>query len=265
MEKKKLYSARMQKYTEKYSNLFAGYLTAGYPDVESFNSVVKRCSEEGMQILEVGFPSRNPYDDGEVIQKAHSKVDIDLCTKISFWKNLRKELDIPIWVMGYREDLIETGFYKELARDRLVDVLVIPRMDFQERLKLRDELKLMNVDVMGFVDTASSFGEITRTLQEFTLIYQKLYSGPTGVKNESDDYKDLLSYEKVLHNNIVFAGFGISTPERVEELLKKGFDGAIIGTELLKKLNQSPEDMYAFIRKVSKVVEEAEPYVHCDL
>ena len=48
-------------------------------------------------------------------------------------------------------------------------------------------------------------------------------------------------------------------------LLKKGFDGAIIGTELLKKLNQSPEDMYAFIRTVSEVVEEAEPYVHCNL
>ncbi len=46
--------------------------------------------------------------------------------------------------------------------------------------------------------------------------------------------------------------------------MKKGFDGAIIGTELLKKLNQSPEDM-AFIRTVSEVVEEAEPYVHCNL
>ncbi len=79
------------KYTEKHSHLFAGYLTAGYPDVENFNSVVKRCSEEGMQILEVGFPSRNPYDDGEVIQEAHSKVDIDLCTKIAFGKDCEEK------------------------------------------------------------------------------------------------------------------------------------------------------------------------------
>ena len=50
--------------------------------------------------------------------------------KNRLWKRLRREIDIPIWIMGYREDLIETGFYRELARNRLVDVLVIPENGF---------------------------------------------------------------------------------------------------------------------------------------
>ena len=59
-------------------------------------------------------------------------------------------------------------------------------------------------------------------------------------------------------NGYVFAGFGIGTEERAAELLKDGFDGVIIGTAIMKKMNVSEEELMDFLKKMEKTVEEVD-------
>ena len=71
-----------------------------------------------------------------------------------------------------------------------------------------------------------------------------------------EDYLELLTQSRKESNARLFAGFGIGTPERARELLQHGFDGVIIGTAIMKQLNQSEEDLYQFVGKLAETVEE---------
>ena len=74
MDQIKVHSRRMQKSIDGNRNLFVGYITAGYPDEERFFHIIHECCRRGLPVLEIGFPSKDPYEDGEVIKKAHETV-----------------------------------------------------------------------------------------------------------------------------------------------------------------------------------------------
>lgn len=257
MDQIKVHSRRMQKSIDGNRNLFVGYITAGYPDKEHFFHIIRECCRRGLPVLEIGFPSKDPYEDGAVIKKAHETVGTGLCHAMDFWRRLRAEVLVPIWLMGYREDLIDTEIYRDLAEEGLFDALVIPNMGVEDRIRLKSEMNGYGLDVVGFISSDDSFNEITKTIQEFPMIYQRLYSGPTGMRTSGNDYERLLDYGKMFHSNTIFAGFGISSGDRVRELIQNGFYGAIIGTEIMRKLNKSQEELYGFIDELSGIMDQA--------
>lgn len=245
----------MRDLLQHHGHSFVGYLTAGYPDEESFLRIVRNCEERGLHIFEIGYPSQNPYLDGEVIRNAHAAVHSDLRTDLKFWKRLRDTISAPIWLMGYTEDLIDSGMYRKLAELGYIDALVIPDMDHERRIALKKEMEPQGVEVLGFTCHSNDVQQIRESLEVYSLIYQQLYSGPTGIQNTSEDYLELLTESRKESNARLFAGFGIGTPERANELLHHGFDGVIIGTAIMKQLNQSEEDLYQFVGRLAETVE----------
>ncbi len=233
--------------------LFVGYLLAGYPQKHSFLDILSSCESAGLDVFEIGFPSRNPAGDGEIIRKAHEQTDLSLQTDLSYWKLIRSIVRKPIWIMGYDKDLIDSGFYKLLAENSLADALVIPDISFEKRLSLLEELRPMGVDVLGFITPDMSREEQERCFDAFSLIYQQLYSGPTGMAVKAEGFEEILTRAKK-HDLRVFAGFGITSSERASELLDIGFDGVIIGTAMVSRLNLSREDLEAFVKDLYETV-----------
>ena len=43
----------------------------------------------GMGIFEIGFPTDDPYADGEIIRKSYEVVDHGIREDMDFWKRLR--------------------------------------------------------------------------------------------------------------------------------------------------------------------------------
>ncbi|MCI8599903.1 MAG: hypothetical protein HFJ10_15925 [Lachnospiraceae bacterium] len=249
----RIYSERMKKCVEGKCHTVIGYLTAGYPNEEAFFEVIKECCKRGLSILEIGFPSANPSEDGEVIRRAHRQVGTQLCKNMDFWRRLRSEVSVPIWLMGYEKDLIQTGIYRKMAEEGLYDVLVLSDAETKERMELKSELMNYSVDVAGFVSNDDSFHEVVECRKEFGIIYQRLYTGPTGEKNNSRDYGELLDYSQMSHQNLIFGGFGITSGDRARELLERGFDGVIVGTEMMRRLNNSREELYEFVEELVHV------------
>lgn len=235
-----------------------GYLTAGYPDAESFLRIVQRCQQAGLHIFEIGYPSKDPYSDGEIIRRIHSQIDPMIAEDMDFWKRTREVIAAPLWLMGYKADLIDTGRYRTLAEAGYVDAFVIPDLPRKGRLELKKEMEPLGVEVLGFTCQSNEAEENLETLDHFSLIYQQLYSGPTGMPNNSENYLELLEKSRKISDAKLFAGFGIGTPERAQELLRHGFDGVVIGTAILKRLEESEEEMYRFIQQLAASVEEVE-------
>ena len=230
--------------------LLVGYLLAGYPDRERFLETAAECERAGLDILEVGFPAADPSSDGEVIQHAHTLADHSICRDLGYCRALRGAVECPIWVMGYRDDLLPPGVCRAMAEADLADAFVIPDMTPEERYSLAGELAPLGTDVLGFTNPEMSARELEDCFDRFSLIYQQLYAGRTGMPVLAEDFDGPLSRAHTHPHVRAFAGFGISTPQRVAELLSAGFDGAIVGTALMKKLNESPEALYAFVKEL---------------
>lgn len=237
--------------------LLVAYLLAGYPEKELFLNILSHCEEAGTDIFEVGFPSWDPSADGEVIRKAHQMVDPSIRSDYGYWELIRKTVTKPIWLMAYKKDLIDTGFYKKLVQGRLVDALVIPDMSCEEQLMLGKEVFEYGVDVVGFVNQDMSDSELENCFENTALIYQQLYTGSTGMSVETDDFESILQRGKKHPYVKVFAGFGINTPKRVHQLLSRGFDGVIIGTAMIKRLNISEAELLKFIKELKSAAEKA--------
>ncbi|PKM50011.1 MAG: hypothetical protein CVV02_13595 [Firmicutes bacterium HGW-Firmicutes-7] len=239
---------------QKNTGMLVGYLVAGYPEKHDFFDIIKKCEESGMDIFEIGFPSNDPYGDGEIIQKAHKMVDREEVRQIEYWRLIRKTTSKPIWIMAYKEDFIDTKVYLNLAKEHLMDAIVIPNCSQQERQVIGKELAPYKVDVLGFVNPTMDKKEWEECFLQFSLVYLQLYSGLSGMNVESEQYEELL-HEALQHEDVKpFAGFGIKTPDRAKALIKKGFTGAIVGTAMIKQLNYSAEQLYNYVSEMKKGV-----------
>lgn len=245
----KIYSEKNRMVLENEDTL-VGYFLAGYPNTRTFLELVEELESTSLEILEIGFPSKNPYADGKVIQDAHHTVKVEECQDINFWRILRSKTAKPIWLMAYREDFISNGKYKAFALEGLYDGLVIPDCTNEEQLQLQKELREWNIDVLRFIKPTLTLEEMKSHLQEPGLIYAQLYDGPTGVKDIVLNYGEMLKLALDYDDVRLFAGFGINDKERVNELYGEGFHGVIVGTAILKKLQLSVEEAISFINSL---------------
>ncbi|MGN1368743.1 MAG: tryptophan synthase subunit alpha [Aristaeellaceae bacterium] len=237
---------------------FVGYLVAGSPNREESISMMQRYCEAGIDILEIGFPSSAPSMDGSVIRRAQERADATICEDMAYWRALRRAITVPIWLMGYGRDLVDTGICRRLAKERLFDVLVIPDISAQARVRLRDELLPFGVEVIGFTTPESTPEELACCFENMKVIYQQLYCGQTGISHNDRNYEGLLRRTRESCDAQVYAGFGISTAQRAKELLQSGFDGIIIGSAILAKAEESEQSALDFIREMHQAVLEVD-------
>lgn len=245
-------SKRNREMTSSGRKLLVGYFLAGYPDRKSFLRILKNAEQAGIDIFEIGVPSEDPFDDGDVIRKAHRATDQTIRSDPGYWQEIRGAVSGPVWMMGYKGDIRSGNVWRAAARERVIDALMIPDMDIDERLAMSGEIGRDETDVIGSVGPSTGIAEQVQCFLNFPLIYQRLYDGPTGMTVETDHFEEILKRGHSAGGNRLFAGFGISTPERVRFLTEKGFDGVIIGTAMLKKLNDSEEELYRFISDLRK-------------
>lgn len=229
---------------------FVSYFLAGYPSTESFLDLVQRVEESELDILEIGFPSLDPYADGEVIRQAHQAIDQSEAASLAYWTKVRQTTEKPIWLMAYKNDFIRSGLYRTFAEAHLYDGLVVPDCSPEEHDQLKEELQDFGVDVLTFIRPSMSSRELQERLATSTVVYAQLYEGPTGTKGSGENYQSMLQEAIGYPNVVLFAGFGINTKEKVDLLYEEGFHGVIIGTEMLRRLNRSVEEAMTFITEI---------------
>lgn len=58
---------------ERGEALLVGYLVAGDPTIEESLEMIQASAQAGIDIIELGVPSPDPFIDGEVIKRAHKR------------------------------------------------------------------------------------------------------------------------------------------------------------------------------------------------
>ena len=88
------------------------YLTAGDPDIETTEELLKTIQNAGADIIEVGIPFSDPMADGPTIQRAAKRAldnGVTLTRILDMVSSLRDELTVPIVLFGYYNPILSYG------------------------------------------------------------------------------------------------------------------------------------------------------------
>src|ERR1700755_871413 len=95
------------------------YCTAGFPALESTRQVMKALQDNGADLIELGMPYSDPLADGPVIQASSVRaLENGMSLPVLFGQlgDMRKELRLPVVLMGYLNPILQFGFDQFCAR-----------------------------------------------------------------------------------------------------------------------------------------------------
>ena len=247
-------------FLDKGHDILSVYCTAGYPQLNSTIEVMKALQKNGADIIELGMPYSDPLADGPVIQQSSSIALANGMTIKKLFeqlKNLRKEITIPIVLMGYMNPVLQYGFEKFSADAAAVgiDGLILPDLPEHEfETEYGDIIKKYGLDFIFLVTPETSEGRI-RKLDELSsgFLYAVSSSSTTGRDKNMSNIKSYLQKLNGLNlKNPILVGFGIKDRSTFEAACANA-NGAIIGTAYIKALAE-PGNVTDITRKFLETI-----------
>lgn len=248
-------------FKEKPGNILSVYFTAGYPMLDSAPAIISALSDAGADMIEVGMPFSDPMADGPVIQKTNEislRNGMNLELLFSQLQNIRREVNIPILLMGYLNPVLQFGVenFSRHCKETGIDGVILPDLPPQiyaeEYQKIFEKYGLYNILLISPLSDHNRIMDIDKISRGF--IYMVSTSSVTGSKSDFSDIQ--LSYFKRVKDmklqNPTLVGFGISDHETFMNACKYS-GGGIIGSAFVKMLGQegaNTENILQFVRKI---------------
>ncbi len=250
---------RLRKNKEK---ALVPFIVIGDPDYRTSLKIIKTVVESGADILELGFPFSDPIADGPTIQAADvrslkSKIDTDKC--FNFIKEVRKITDIPIGLLVYYNLIYQRGTKKFFYDCKLAGVTSVLAADVpvEESEEITQSARKHKIDTVFLVSPLTDNRRlklITKKCRGFIYIVSRL--GVTGAKEDLKESTLKLIKRVKKHTHLpLCVGFGISRPEHIQSVCKAGADGAIVGSAIVKIIEQNINNKKLMINKIKTYVE----------
>lgn len=251
--------------TELFKNsdhkLLSVFYTAGFPKFDSTMEIARHLQDAGADMIEIGVPFSDPIADGPVIQESN-KTALDqgmtLKTILDQVKKIRKEIKIPIVLMGYINPIMQYGMEKFVkdASAAGVDGVILPDLPMDEFQQSYKDLFEKHGMANTFLISPTTSEERMRSIDDATagFIYAVSSSSTTGAKG--DFTVDQETYFKRLGDsqlkNPILVGFGISNAGTFEKA-SRHTRGAIVGSSFITLLKQSQDlktDIHSFVKSI---------------
>jgi len=251
----------VQIFKEKGQNIISIYFTAGYPQLEDTLEILKAIENAGADMVEIGIPFSDPLADGPVIQESgQCALNNGMSLKLLFEQltDIRKEVNIPILLMGYINPILQFGiadFCKECARVG-VDGTIIPDLPIDEYVKEHKGVFDANGLANIFLITPQTSEDRIRYIDENSngFIYLVSTSSTTGGSKEvssSEAYFNRITAMEL--NNPTLIGFNVKDKSSFQTACNHA-NGAIIGSAFIKILKDSTDlesDIKSFIETIA--------------
>jgi tryptophan synthase alpha chain len=231
-------------FQQKSHRILNVYCTAGFPTLQSTVNIMKALQENGADLIELGMPYSDPLADGPVIQASSAKAlhnGMTISTLFDQLKEFRKEITVPVILMGYLNPLLQYGFEKFCAKAAEVgiDGIIIPDIPMYEfEQEYSDIVKKQGLDFI-FLVTPETSEERIKQLDKLSsgFLYAVSSSSITG---SDKDFSPVETYLQKLQElklkNPVLVGFGIKDKVTFNMACKYA-NGAIIGSAYIKTLS----------------------------
>ncbi len=235
-------------FNKKNKGVLNVYCTAGFPKLDSTITVMKALQKNGADLIELGMPYSDPLADGEVIQNSGSVAlgnGMTIETLFIQLENYRKDIQIPIILMGYMNPVLQYGFEKFCAdAARLgIDGLILPDLPQHEfESEYGSIIQKYGLDFI-FLITPETSEERIKKLDALSSGFLYAVSSSSTTGNEKD-FSLVENYLQRLQNlslkNPILVGFGVKDRITFQSVCKNA-NGAIIGSAYIKALSNDED------------------------
>ena len=220
------------------------YLTAGFPDLESFPDILRKVSQTA-DVVEIGVPFTDPMADGMTIQRA-SHVALENGVTLEWIIDLLGGLDpaAPLLLMGYYNPFLAFGVDRlgVALQEAGVSGVIVPDLPLEESADLRDRLEPLGLAMVQLVTPTTPPGRLRAIAGSSSgFLYAVTTTGVTGGNvrlNDSD--LDYLGRVREASELPVMAGFGIRTRDQVAALAPH-VDGVVVGSALIDSIEEGAD------------------------
>jgi tryptophan synthase alpha chain len=254
-----------------YQNLFSGlnhaalipFFVIGDPDEETSFELIKTAIDAGADVLELGIPFSDPVADGPTIQKADiraMKAGMTPQKAIDFIKRITDYRPIPIGLLVYYNLIYQYGverFFEAFKQAGGTSVLVAD-LSIDDAEEIAPAAKAAGLETVFMVTPNTSDERIQKVAESTTgFIYTVSLLGTTGQRSGlSDLVKPLIERLKSLTEKPICVGFGISTAEHARAIAQAGADGVIIGSRIIKFIEDNLDDTNAMNTQINNFIQE---------
>ncbi|MDZ7738034.1 MAG: tryptophan synthase subunit alpha [Bacteroidales bacterium] len=233
-------------FEKKKNNILSLFFTAGYPERDSTQQVLKAIQKSEADMVEIGIPFSDPVADGKVIQDSSAAAlenGMNLELLLDQLEGLRDNFTKPALLMGYFNPVMQYGIEKfcERCSRAGIDGLIIPDLPLPEYKKYK-EIFIKHDLLFILLVTPGTTDERMREIADEAggFIYAvSSYSttGGTAVSGINEDYIKKLAGICGLP---VLIGFGIHDNKTFRNACEISA-GGIIGSAFIKALSGSPD------------------------
>lgn len=241
---------------------FIPFITCGDPDLETTEAAIRAAVKNGADLIELGIPFSDPTAEGPVIQGANLRAlngGITTDKIFQFVRGLRKDLSTPMVFMTYANVVFSYGAKEFIStcKEIGIDGLILPDLPYEEKEEFLPLCHEYGVDLISLIAPTSEnrIAMIAREAEGFLYIVSSL--GVTGTRSVIKT--DLAAIVKVVRENTNIPcaiGFGISTPDQAKKMADIS-DGAIVGSAIIKLLEQYGQDAPEYIGAYVKSMKDA--------
>ncbi len=253
-----------QLFASKPENLLSLYFCAGAPTLDGTADVIRAMQQKGIAMVEIGVPFSDPMADGPVIQEAATQAlrnGMSLRLLFEQLKDIRKDVTIPLILMGYMNPVMQFGFERFCQKcvEVGIDGMILPDLPFKDYMEdfkpIADKYDLRIIMLI----TPETSEERIRFIDDNTdgFIYMVSSAAITGAQKEFNEAKQAY-FNKVHAMNLkhpTMIGFGISNKQTLQSA-QANANGAIIGSKFVQLLAEANgdapkalEELYAALEK----------------
>lgn len=241
---------RIQTKLNEDKKLLSIYFSAGFPALNDTVDIIKNLEKSGVDMIEIGLPFSDPLADGPTIQESSTKaLKNGMHTALLFeqLKDIRKEVTIPLILMGYFNPMLQYGVeaFCKKCHEIGIDGFIIPDLPAQvyheEYKSIFDRYGLLNI----FLITPQTSDERIRYMDSVSegFIYMVSSASTTGAQSGfgavQQNYFKRVADLNLKNPQIV--GFGISNHETFTQATTHA-KGAIIGSAFIKHIEANGVD-----------------------
>lgn len=239
------------------------FFVIGDPDYQTSLEIVKTAIDSGADILELGIPFSDPIADGPTIQNADIRAmeaGMDVTRALEFIKEVKQYKDIPIGLLMYYNLIYKYGqrkFFMEFYEAGVNSVLIAD-LNIDDAGEILPDIKEAGLDTVFMATPITETARMKKIAAESTgFIYTVSLLGVTGSRNSlSGAVKPLIQKLKSITDTPVCVGFGISSPEHAIEVSQAGADGVIIGSRMVRMIEENLGNKSAMLDEISNFIKE---------
>ena len=238
------------------------FFVLGDPDEETSFEVLKAAIDGGADALELGLAFSDPIADGPTVQAADVRAlasGMNTGKALALVKRVRAySPKTPIGLLVYYNLVFQPGVdaFCAAAKEAGVDAVLAADVPVEEITPLKEACVKHGLDTVMLAALTTPEERLERILKVASgYLYVVSVLGVTGARKDvQDETLELIVRLRKRTQLPLVVGFGISTPQQARRVCDAGADGAIVGSALIKALQEHAGDAEARAAEAKRFV-----------